>query len=175
MRAATTDTEAMMAICPLSWSSSRPATDPLKGIHVFPVPPLPYHYARILFLKQIRMTAGSFKNNLLLLIFIDKQPVRFNMAIPSSLISCSSRTGNRMTFFIFSLSFPLFNILLRSRSNCLVYEGESIQIPSLSNISSTLSHRVRFLPASVSSRVFFVVLLGTTTLKGSPFRNCTWL
>ncbi len=142
MRAATTDTEAMMAICPLSRSSSRPTTDPLQGIHVFPVPSPPYRYEQLLFLKQIGMTAGSFKNNLLLLILIKRQPVRFNMAIPASLIVSRQfvvSTALRKLFLsdeqpddflYFFLSFPLFNILLRSRSNCLVYQGKAFKYPA---------------------------------------------
>jgi len=84
------------------------------------------------------MAACSLKNDLLLLVFIDKQPVRFDVTIPSPLVvSCQFMVSAGLRkllfqdkqaddFFIFFLSLPLFSIFLRSRSNCLVYVGQSI-------------------------------------------------
>ena len=54
-----------------------------------------------------------------------------------------------------------------------VHRGQHDQIPSALNISSALSQTIRSRPASVASKVLFVVAVGMATSNGSPSRSST--
>jgi len=80
--------------------------------------------------------------------------------------------GKDFEFFkIFAASLAAFDVFLK----LLGVDGGVHQMPSLWNMSSASLQTMRLRPASESAKVRWVVGVGTTTSKGSPFRSLTCL
>ncbi len=126
------------------------------------------------------MGSHSFKNDELVVDFVNKEPVGFNVTIPPPLIitdklvitmnGIRSLSGNQcagkdLEFFqIFPAPLAKFEILLK-----LLCVNRGIhQIPSFLNISAESLQTTRSRPSSVASNVRVVVADGTVTLKGRP-------
>ena len=126
------------------------------------------------------MGSHSFKNDELVVDFINKEPVGFDMTIPSPQIiadelvipvdriqrlSGNERHGEDLEFLqIFPSPLAKLEILLK-----LLCVNRGIhQIPSFLNISDASLQTTRSRPSSVASNVRVVVADGTVTLKGRP-------
>jgi hypothetical protein len=126
------------------------------------------------------MGSHSFKNDELVIDFVNKEPVGFNVTIPPSLIitdkfvitmnGIRSLPGNQgagkdLEFLqILPATLAKLEILLK-----LLCVNRGIhQIPSFLNMSAASLQTTRSRPSSVASNVRAVVVDGTVTLKGSP-------
>jgi len=126
------------------------------------------------------MGSHSFENDELIIDFVNKKPVGFNVTIAPALIvsdkfmitmngiwglSGNQGAGEDLEFLqILPTTFAELEIFLK-----LLCVNRGIhQIPSFLNISDVSLQTTRSRPSSVESNVRAVVADGTVTLKGSP-------
>jgi len=126
------------------------------------------------------MGSQSFKNDTLVVDFINKEPVGFDMTITTPLIMTEkfmitmngirSLSGNQSAGedleFLQILSATLAELDIFFERLCV--NGSIHQIPSFLNMSAASLQTTISRPSSVASNVRAVVVDGTVTLKGSP-------